>query len=121
MTALRGACSCVETLLEVARSPAAGAAVVQACHKALLALVAPCHGQPADTAAILLRLLTPAVLGVAATGVGDAGEAIKTSAGGPSKTALASRSCAVQLAKTVLECVQTGAILQGSCALVQRL
>ncbi len=56
--------SCVETFLEVARSPAAGAAVVDACHAALLALLAPCHGRPADTAAILLRHLTPAVLGV---------------------------------------------------------
>ena len=97
-------CSCIETFLEVARSPAAGAAVVDACHAALLALVAPCHGQPADTAAILLRHMTPAVLGVGRAAAGDAGQAVKTSASGPGKAALAGRSRAVQLAKAVLEC-----------------
>ena len=96
--------SCIETFLEVARSPAAGAAVVDACHAALLALLAPCHGQPADTAAILLRHLTPAVLGIEKAADGDAGQAVKTSAGGASKAALASRARAVQLAKAVLEC-----------------
>ena len=114
-TPSRGARSCIETLLEIARSPAAGAAIVEACHKALLALVAPCHGQPADTAAILLRHLTPAVLGVAAAGAGDAGEAIKTSAGGPSKAVLTSRSRALRLAKTVLECaLAVPSVLQDS-------
>ncbi len=97
--------SCVETFLEVARSPAAGAAAVDACHAALLALLAPCHGRPADTAAILLRHLTPAVLGVEKAADGDAGQAVKTSAGGPSKAAVAGRARAVQLAKAVLECV----------------
>lgn len=97
--------SCIETLLEVARSPAAGESVVEACHAALLALLAPRHGQPADTAAILLRHLTPAVLGITKSAGTDAGQAVKTSAGGPSKAALASRSRAVQLAKAVLECV----------------
>ena len=55
-----------------------------------------------QTAAILLRHLTPAALGLSSAASGGAGEAIKTSAAAPGKAALGCRTRALQFAKDVL-------------------
>lgn len=88
--------------MEVSRSKDVTELVAVASCTALLELLRPIHGAPAETAAILLRHLTPAVLGLSTAASGGAGEAIKTSAAAPSKAALDCRLRALQFAKDVL-------------------
>jgi len=95
-------CSVAEVLAEVARSKLASKQAAGSCYAALLALVAPRHGASDETASLVLRLVTPALLAVGTPGSGGAGESCKTPTAAPTKEALTASALAREFVSTML-------------------
>ena len=99
-------CSVAEALAEVARSGLAPKPAAAACYAGLLALLEPIHGATDETASVVLRLVTPALLAVSRPGGGGgAGDACKTTSAAPSKEALAASALAREFVATILRWV----------------
>ncbi|KAK9813253.1 hypothetical protein WJX72_011494 [[Myrmecia] bisecta] len=92
-----------DSFAEIARSPSASEAVVEACFKVLMALVRPIHGSLRETSAMVLRQLTAGVLGLAEARAGSADTSKAGSASAPDRRALAIRERILQFANDVVQ------------------